>query len=303
MSRPAGRTTASTLPKGSGWRNEVFVPLGAATHSAPTASSRVSSRHLDSILAQLSDQDQAVISFLADVRLATGVHIARRLWASKTATDRQAYAARRSLRRLEGWRVLDRLPRRVGGVRAGSASIVYCLGPVGRRLLARYGLESKRLTAPGDRFVRHTLAITELITRLYEADLAGDLDLIELETEPRSWRAFVGLMGARLVLKPDLFVRIGSGAFEDRWWVEVDLATEAGPAVLSKAKVYLSHFRSGEEQRRQGVYPRVVWAVPDKRRAEQVTNALNELSPGVGRLFSVWLYDEVVGRFASEARA
>ncbi|HKP90644.1 MAG TPA: replication-relaxation family protein [Thermoleophilaceae bacterium] len=243
-----------------------------------------------------------MVSFLAEVRVATGVQIARRLWGSTKPSDSKASATRRALRRLEGWRVLDRLSRRMGGVRAGSASIVYCLGPAGRRLRVRDGFDARRLTAPGDRYVRHTLAITELVVRLHEADLAGDLDLIELQTEPRCWRRFVGLMGARLTLKPDLFVRVGSGAFEDRWWIEVDLATEAGPTVLSKAKLYLSHFRAGEEQRRHGVYPRVVWAVPDERRAEQVARALDDLSRGARRLFSVWLYDEAVGRLAAEAQ-
>jgi hypothetical protein len=303
MRRPVARTIASTGAPGNRWSGRGSGRLRAANDSSSPRHSRVSDRRLDSILAELSDQDHAVVAFLGQVRLATGVQIARRLWGSEVPSDSKAYAARRALRRLEGWRVLDRLPRRMGGVRAGSASIVYSLGPAGRRLLTRYGFDAKRLTTPGDRFVRHTLAITELVVGLHAADLAGDLDLIELQTEPRCWRSFVGLMGARLTLKPDLFVRVGSGAFEDRWWIEVDLATEAGPTVLSKAKVYLSHFRSGEEQRLHGVYPRVVWAVPDERRAEQVTAALCDLSRGAQRLFSVWLYDEVVGRLAAEGRS
>jgi hypothetical protein len=303
MTRTVARTFASSSPERNRCTGGESGPLRAANHSVPSHLSRVSPRQLDSILDQLSDQDQAVVAFLVQVRLATGVQIARRFWDSRVPTDRQAYAARRSLRRLEGWRVLDRLPRRMGGVRAGSASIVYSLGPAGRRLLIGQGLEGRRLAAPGDRYVRHTLAITALIVRLHEADVAGDLDLIELQTEPQCWRSFTALMGARLTLKPDLFVRIGSGAFEDRWWLEVDLATEAGPTVLSKAKLYLSHFRSGDEQRRHGVYPRVVWAVPDQRRAEQVSHALGDLSRGARRLFSVWLYDEVIERLASEAQS
>lgn len=299
MSRTVARTIASSSAPQKAWTPGASCGLRAAT---PPASSRISARQLDSILTNLSDYDQAIISFLADVRLATGVQLARRLWSSRKPTDAKAYAARRTLRRLEDWRVIDRLGRRMGGVRAGSASIVYCLGPAGRRLLARQGDEKNRLTAPGERFVRHTLAVTELVVRLHEADLAGELDLIALQTEPRCWRPFSGLMGARLTLKPDLFVRIGSGAFEDRWWIEVDLATEAATTVLSKSKVYLSHYRAGEEQRRHGVYPRVVWAVPDQKRAEQVTDALSELPLGAQRLFAVWPYEEVVGRLATEAR-
>jgi hypothetical protein len=296
-----GRTIASSGRTQTGWKQGPFREITAAKDSASRRPSRISSRQLDSIYQQLTNEDLAVLHFLAEVRLATGFQIARRLWAASDPTDIKAQAARRAFRRLEDWRIIDRLPRRMGGVRGGSSSIVYTLGPAGRRLLARTGFETRRLDAPGDRFVRHTLAITELVVGLHEAALRGELDLIELQTEPSCWRGFLGLLGARLVLKPDLFVRIGSGAFEDRWWIEVDLATESASTITSKAKVYLGHYRSGDEQGRHGVYPRVVWAVPDRRRSQQVSGALGHLPPGASRIFSVWLYEEVEGRLAAEA--
>ncbi len=298
---PVGRPMASGTAPEMGWKDGPFRSLRAANDSASRRPSRISSRQLDSIQDQLTNEDLATLHFVAEVRLATGFQIARRLWAARVRTDPKARAARRALKRLEDWRIIEGLPRRQGGVRGGSASMVYALGPAGRRLLARTGFETRRLDAPGDRFVRHTLAITELVVGLHEVDLGGELDLIELQTEPACWRGFLGLLGARLILKPDLFVRIGSGAFEDRWFIEVDLATESRSTITSKAKVYLGHYRSGDEQSRHGVYPRVIWAVPDRRRAEQITDALGPLPPGASRLFSVWLYEEVIGRLAAEA--
>jgi hypothetical protein len=280
-----------------------FQPVRTAKDSPSSGSSRISNRQLDQIQTQLTDQHRAVLLFLAQVRLASADQVARRLWAARVPTDSRAQTARRALRRLELWRVIDRLPRRIGGIRGGSTSLIYRIGPAGRRLLGRMGYEPKRLHIPGDRYIAHTLSITELGVRLHQASLAGTLDLIELQTEPTCWRAFLGLMGARFVLKPDLFVRLGVGAFEDRWFVEVDLATEATPTIVSKAKRYVAYYRAGEEQRRHGVYPRVVWTVPHRDRREQLAEALRHLPPGAQQLFVVWPYDEVVGRLAAEARS
>jgi hypothetical protein len=149
------------------------------------------------------------------------------------------------------------------------------------------------------------LAISELVVRLHEADLlAGDLELIQLQTEPMCWRGFLGgLLAARMVLKPDLFVRVGAGAFEDRYFVEVDLATEHPSTLLSKAKRYVAYYRSGEEQRRHDVFPRVVWLVPDRARAEQIQDVLGQLPDAARRLFVFWPFDEVVGRLGTEAQS
>jgi hypothetical protein len=188
-------------------------------------------------------------------------------------------------------------------VRGGSSSIIYGVGPSGRRLLAGMGFEAKRLRAPGDRYVAHHLAVTELVVRLHQATLAGELELIGYQTEPRSWRAFVGLFGAREIVKPDLFLRVGAGRgiYEWRWFLEVDRATESVPTITAKARQYLAHYRSGEEQRHNETYPRVLWTVPDSRRAEQIHEALAALPRGGEALFTVWLYDEVIGRLAAEA--
>ncbi len=302
--RPTARPLASTPPPRNRCTSTASQPISAAKDSRPSPPfSRISGSRLDSIASSLTDNDQAVLAFLAAIRLASGQQLARRLWSAGDPTDASARVARRALRRLETERVLERLPRRVGGVRAGSASVIYGLGPASRRLLARDGQSIPRLGTPGARYVAHTLAITELVVRLHQAAQAGRLDVIELQTEPDCWRSFLAGFGARRILKPDLFARIGVGAYEDRWFIEVDLATEAAPTVQSKAERYLEHFRGGSQQRRSGVYPRVLWTVPDARRQEQVRQALGRLPEGAQRLFVVWIYDEVIGRLSAEAAA
>jgi hypothetical protein len=261
--RPTARPAASSQPPENACSDPAFGPVRAAKDSVASSSlSRISRPQLDLIATRLTDSDRAVLQLLADLRLATGQQLARRLWQAEHGNDPRARAARRVLGRLEDWRLIDRLPQRIGGVRGGASSIVYAIGPAGSRLLARDGHAVSRLGTPGDRYVGHTLAITETAVRLHEATLRGRLDLIELQPEPRCWRNFVGPFGARRILKPDLFVRIGVGAYEDRWFIEIDQATEAGPTIQSKATGYLEHFRSGTEQRSAGVYPRVIWSVP-----------------------------------------
>lgn len=106
------------------------------------------------------------------------------------------------------------------------------------------------------------------------------------------------------MLKPDLFVRVGAGsASEDRWFIEVDLATEASGTLRTKATRYLAHYRSGNEQTEHGVYPRVLWAVPNEHRAGQVTDALRHLPDEATRLFTVRLLDETTSFLAAEARS
>jgi hypothetical protein len=169
------------------------------------------------------------------------------------------------------------------------------------KLLARRGLVQKRLGTPGERYVKHTLAATELVVALHEASREGVLELIEPpQFEPSCWRGFLGPGAARLILKPDLFVRVGAGSVnEDRWLIEVDLATEASATIRAKANRHLTFYRSASEP----VHPRVLWTVPDVRRAEQIADVLRRLPAPAERLFSICLLDEVVGFLAAEARS
>jgi hypothetical protein len=262
---------------------------------------RVSAIRLASIASELSDLDRAIVGLVAQTRLVSGGQLERLFW-SGGSPGSDARQARKVLVRLTRWRLLDRLPRRIGGRRAGSRGFVYSLGPAGVRLLAREtGARASRLVRPGERYVRHVLSCTELVVRLEEATRRGDLEVIEIQSEPQCWRGFLGPFGARLMLKPDLFVRVGVGVLEDRWMIEVDLATEGRGALVAKFDRYLAHYRSGSEQRDHGIYPRVLWATPDTRRARQVEEALGGAAAPAKRLVTVCLLDEVIGSLQVEA--
>jgi hypothetical protein len=283
--------------------SEIRTPkLSSSLDSLP----RISSTRLDLIASLLTPTEYAVLELVARTRLCSGAQLERLFWHEGNPASR-ARQARRVLSQLADWRILDRLPRQVGGRRAGSRGYVYCLGPSGARLLAREsGRRPRRLDAPGDRYVSHILAASEQVVRLHEAHRAGTLELIEVQSESACWREFVGPFGARRILKPDLFVRVAAGAdgsYEDRWAVELDMATEARGTVQAKCWRYVEHYRSGSEQRSHGTYPRVLWASTTERRAEQLREMIARLPDAAARLFTVCRQDELVALLAKEARS
>ena len=175
-------------------------------------------------------------------------------------------SCRRTLTRLSRDRVLDRLQRRVGGVRAGSASFVYKVGPVGRRLLG----DARRTTEPSSLFLDHTLAVADVRVHLEHAARVRYIELLRVEIEPMSWRQFVGPGGARDIVKPDLYVVTGTGAYEDAWFIEVDRGTESPAAVARKCHAYDRYWRSGREQATHGSFPVTIWICPDERRSSRI---------------------------------
>src|SRR5690242_9100083 len=114
-------------------------------------------RALEQLREQLSDRDFAVIKAVRDHRFLTAHHLEHLYFVEHATEEAGARVCRRVLARLTRDRLLARLQRRVGGVRAGSASYVYVLGPVGRRLLG----ERHRYTEPSPLFLDHTLAVAD----------------------------------------------------------------------------------------------------------------------------------------------
>lgn len=260
--------------------------------------SYVTADRLYQIAQDMDDRDWRLLSFVRDVRLATGSQLVRHLWQTEP-TGAAGRSGRRTLARLRSWRVLDAGSRRVGGMRAGSDGFVHSVGVAGMKLLTQRGIAARRLDAPGALFQAHTLAITETIVRLHEADRSGELDLVEVQPEPACWRGFIGKAMAREMLKPDLFLRLGAGAFEYRFFIEIDLATESRGTLRTKADRYRAYYQSGEEQRQHGAYPKVLWVVPDDRRADQLHDALGRPD---ARLFDICRQSDLIAYLAAEAQ-
>ncbi len=246
---------------------------------------------LKELSAQLGERDAEVLHAVSGLRFMSGDQLTRLLFTSAVDPAANARAARRALLRLTELGLLDRLERRVGGTRRGSAGFVYVLSPWGQRLAVSRGWlperRRRRSLVHGTLFVRHALAIAELHVRLVESDRAKRFELLELTAEPNSWRSYVVFGGQRLRLKPDCFVRIASGSWEDSFFVEVDRGTEGSTALERKLRQYLDYYRTGTEQAERGVFPKVLWLVPNARRVEALVDTAARLPADSWRLFQV----------------
>lgn len=305
MSRPIARPIAQRTEPENTPTTARSGPVSTRKDCAARASEYITAARVHHLARELADRDWELLGFVADCRLATGKQLAMRFWLAQREHDPAgARAARRALKRLRDWRVLDTLPGRArGGVRGGSATLIYRVGVAGAKLLALRGVHQRRLGTPGERLIDHTLAATELAVQLHTAHARGELELIGIQHEPKSWRFFTGAMGARRLIRPDLFVRIGAGRHEDRWFVEIDRGSEHPGTIAAKAERYLAHLRSGAEQHEHSVYPRVVWTVPEAHRARQLGAVLDRQPDELQALFSICLAEETVAFLASEARS
>jgi hypothetical protein len=230
------------------------------------------------LAASLSARDRSVLELLHEHRFLTTTHLYVLLFEDKHANEGTGLrVCRRVLARLHRHRLIEQLPRRVGGYGAGSSAGVWFLTPTGQRLRSLNSgdgatLPPARVRDPSTRFVAHTLAVADVRVRLHRAARAGRFTIRTLETEPRCWRPYLGLHGGRETLKPDLALTTISadGQYEDAWFIEVDLGTEHLPTVLGKCAQYETYRRTGTEQGRRGVFPLVVWITTTGERAAKL---------------------------------
>jgi Replication-relaxation len=237
----------------------------------------------------LSDRDRDVIATLGRVRVATGRQLERLHFVDVTRRQMRAVFASLVDRRL-----VIRLPRTIGGVRAGSSGHVYALDVAGQRLTQPDRRRPHRPWPIGVAFLAHSLAVSEIFVRLAEAERGGQLQLADFVTEPDCWRQFYGPGGARVVLKPDAAVTVQLGRFEDRWFIEVDRGTESRTTITRKCDLYRRYWQSGVEQARTGVFPRVLWLVPDERRRAALVEIIGRQPGEAWTLFAIALFDEGV---------
>lgn len=249
-----------------------------------------------SLLQRLSDRDVAILESVRTHRLLSTALIRRLHFGDGHATlTAAAGATMRVLTRLElDHHLITRLERRIGGVRKGSSGITWHLGATGERLLRTMHGETRRrrYQEPTPDFVDHTLAKAELAVRLTELDRAGQIELVDLGTEPANWRSFVGPHGARDWLKPDLHVVTASGDYEDHWFLEADLSSEHPPVVVRKAKVYQRYAATGVYQARHGLFPAVAWVVPNTARQTALQKAFTADKTIQGSLFQIITIDQ-----------
>jgi Replication-relaxation len=238
---------------------------------------RVSQRRLEFIQRDLNGREQAILSSLQQFRFLTARQL-QALHFHDHSSEQAARICRRVLARLHELHVIDHLQRRVGGIRAGSASYVWRVGLVGDRLLRQASGDGARLRPkePSARYLDHCLAVADCYLALVGASRAGRCELVRVDTEPTCWRRYLSAGGTRETLKPDLYAVTAVGDYEeDLWFIEVDRGTESLPTLIKKCAQYERYRRTGRQQAASGVFPLVIWLLPDATRQSKLQAALH----------------------------
>ena len=302
--RPIARPVASSKnpPLRSSDGSEAGLTAGntVSTSSAHNPSSqpqqeRAGTLRLHAVRDSLLPRDLAILRSVAAHRFLTTRQIQSLHFSDHGSPLAAIRSTNRVLRRLAQLRLISHLERRVGGVRAGSASYVWQLGPLGDRVLrAESGSSTrKRQREPSVRLLDHTLAVADIHVALTQASRSTDLELVDVQVEPGSWRRFLDSGGETRLLRPDLAVVTAQGEYEDHWFIEADLDTEHPPTVVRKCQLYEEYRASGHEQETHGVFPRVLWVVPSQVRVDTLSIAIRQARLDTG-LFRVTTIDQLV---------
>lgn len=236
-----------------------------------------------------------LLALVAAHRFATTTQLARLIaleYASPASALRQT---QRHLASLAQQRLLTSLERRVGGWQGGSAVTIWAATTRGHRLVAPDEGEGEvpRRQRPREvstTFLDHLLAITEVRTSIEEAVRQEADTEATVALEPDCWRTALSPSGQVQVLRPDLAVTITSPAYEDRYLVEVDRATENPGRVIATCWRYQEH----QAQAGDGdVFPLVVWLVPTDRRRHRLERAIAHSAGLLRDLFRVIRLDQL----------
>lgn len=266
----------------------------------------MSRRHtrLQALDQRLSERDRQLVQEVVRLGFMTAGQLERLAFYAITSPVTRARRTRRQLARLVELDLLWRLDRRVGGVRAGSTGYVYGPTPEARRLDAWLRAEpltrARAAHEPGVSFVEHRVACGELFVQLTEGDRTGHLELIEHQAEPACWRSFLAPMGRLRHLRPDVFVRVGLGEWEQLAFIEVDRGSEGTAALARKLDVYVAYWRAGAEQHQRGVFPKVVWLTTTSRRVQQLQTQIALLPNDAQASFAVAVFDRALDELRGE---
>ena len=268
------------------------IPAVTTITAGPGQRTRCSRQELLALLDRLSERDFDILISLRNAKYLL-THQIQRLHFSESPTHATAIrATANAMRKLKGYGLVRHFHRPVGGIRAGSSSYIWYLTEAGQRLLDLKNKDeqprrSHRYLEPSYLHVKHTLAISECYVQLVEIDRHHrKITLKDIQWEPECWRPY-RKDSRDLVLKPDILAVVNNGGYEDRWFIEIDLATEAMPVVIDKCKRYYHYYQTGIEQKKYKVFPITVWIVPDERRKQLMTDTIKETFNSAAKLFVV----------------
>ena len=250
---------------------------------------RISRRQLDEIVSTLSERDKDILRSIRDYRYITTDQIRRVYFTASATLSSARRAATRNLNKLSALNLIGKLNRRIGGMMPGSSSTVWLLESSGEKLLRTIDNAARprrHAFVPSTYFLAHTLAVAECHVQMIEICRHKGMKLMETRNEPDCWRQYSS-GGGIIALKPDIFAVTRCGSYEDRWFFEIDLATESPVRITDKCKRYMDYYRSGLEQEQYGVFPLVVWIVPDEARQISIKQHIQAEFVGLPNIFEI----------------
>ncbi|HEY7935277.1 MAG TPA: replication-relaxation family protein [Solirubrobacteraceae bacterium] len=256
----------------------------------------VSASRVQDLKRILNARDIAIVETVAQLRFVSGAQLRRIHVSSGTALGNER-VARKLLARLVELGVLDRLERRIGGPGpGGSEGYIYVLALGGQSLVHKRQMSARsrrrRVTAPGQMFVSHTLALAEIHTRLIEAERDGRWVIQERLAEPACWRRFTIAQGEQSILKPDLAVRVAHDERRQSFLIDVDRGTEGTRTLERRLRIYgqyREHLRGSERR-----FPQVLWLARTDKRVRVIAGALGCLPEEASGYFHVARFERAI---------
>jgi hypothetical protein len=249
---------------------------------------RIRIPYVEQLAERLSPRDWSIISTINKLRIVSALQLERLHFHELTGHSRSVKRAD-VLKRLVGAGVIVSLPRRVGTAIRGSAQYRYVLDSAGRQLAQLQAIREsrdirvRRPRVPGDRYIEHALALSELYVELIERSRLNGFTLGEFQVEGDAYWPN-GLGG---LLKMDAFVRLERGTRKRYWWDETDMATEdLSTTIRNKLLAYLDFVWRGQRGPDEGV-PWVLIGVPDRKRQDAVQGVLDDLPKPADKMFRV----------------
>lgn len=268
---------------------------GGAPDTGSQQPQRVSKRQLLEIGSRLGERDVQLLMAIQQYRYLMTGQVQRLLFTDAVNPTAGLRSASRSLKKLKGLGLIGSLSRRIGGIRAGSSSLVWHTAHAGERLLRlreHKPCPNRRFFEPSPYYLAHTLAVAEVSIRLTETCQENKGRLAALQLEPECWRTY-SEQGKQVSLKPDLYAIVVSEEYEDRYFFEVDLDTESPAKIIEKCQKYHAYYRSGLEQEESGMFPLTVWLVPTEKRKERLLSHIRSACDKQPKLFAVITDDEL----------
>lgn len=239
-------------------------------------------RELQIIEYQLTPRDRKILKLLRDTKSLFTYHIRRVCFTDSANPQAAARATNRNLKKLKDLGLIDALVnRRIGGVRAGSASYIWYLTEQGNRLLDMNNKypddkpKRTRFSEPADTTLGHRMAIAECYVQLTELEMQHELTIKEVLFEPRNWHYF-DYQGKQEILKPDLTAVVSHHGYEYRFMIEMDLGTESISTVISKCIRYHKYRQTGIEQAKNDIFPMVLWITKDESRKQKLEASIKD---------------------------